>query len=152
MKLIRDCKIGKDTKIYDFVNLYECKIGDKCMIGPFVEIQKGAKIGNRVRVQSHSFICEGVTIEDDVFIGHGVIFINTKTVSVKTAVAGTWKVEKTLVKRNATIGSNATILPVTIGENALIGAGSVVTKDVPDNTIAVGNPAKVLRKRTEEDY
>lgn len=147
IKLIKDCKIGKGTKIYGFTNLYGCEIGDNCMIGPFVEIQKEVKIGNNVRVQSHSFICTGVIIEDDVFIGHGVMFINDRSPSVKTAREGTWKLERTLVKRGASIGNNATILPVTIGENALIGAGSVVTKDVPPNTIVVGNPAKILRKR-----
>jgi acetyltransferase-like isoleucine patch superfamily enzyme len=117
------------------------------MIAPFVEIQSGAKIGNNVRVSSHSFICTGVNIEDDVFIGHGVVFTNDKDPTAKAAVEKTWKMERTIVKRGASIGSNATILPVTIGENALVGAGSVVTKDVPPNTIVAGNPAKILRKK-----
>ena len=147
IRLIRDCRIGAGTKIYGFTNLYECEIGKNCMIGLFVEIQNGAKIGNNVRVQSHSFICSGVTIEDDVFIGHGVMFINDRNPTVKAAIEKTWKMESTLVKRGASIGSNATILPVTIGENALIGAGSVVTKDVPDNTIVAGNPARILSRR-----
>lgn len=148
IRLIRDCRIGAGTKIYGFTNLYECEIGKNCMIGPFVEIQKGAKIGDNVRVSSHSFICSCVTIEDDVFIGHGVTFTNDKNPTVKAAIEKTQKMEPTLVKRGASIGSNATILPVTIGENALIGAGSVVAKDVPDNTIVAGNPARILRKRS----
>jgi acetyltransferase-like isoleucine patch superfamily enzyme len=145
--MIRDCRIGAGTKIYGFTNLYECEIGKNCMIGPFVEIQKGAKIGDNVRVSSHSFICSHVTIEDDVFIGHGVTFTNDRNPTVKAAIEKTQKMEPTIVRRGASIGSNATILPVTIGENALIGAGSVVTKNVPDNTIVVGNPARILRKR-----
>jgi len=142
MKIIRDCKIGKNTKIWDFVNLYECEIGDNCMIGPFVEIQKNVKIGNNCRIQSHSFICSLVTIEDNVFIGHGVVFINDLYPPVRDE--SKWK--KTLVKKGASIGSNATILPVTIGENSIVGAGSVVTRDVPPNVIVAGNPARILRR------
>ena len=149
VKLIRDCKIGIGTQIWGFTNLYGCEIGKNCMIGPFVEIQQGAKIGNNVRVQGHSFICCGVTVEDDVFIGHGVIFINDRNPTVKAAIEKTKKLEQTLVKRGASIGSNATILPVTIGEYALIGAGSVVTKDVPDNTVVAGNPARILKRRSQ---
>lgn len=142
-KIIKNCKIGKDTKVWEFVNLYECEIGDNCMIGTFVEIQKGVKIGNNTRVQSHTFICEGVTIEDKVFIGHGVMFINIKSPSMKTYPNS--PILKTLVKDGAIIGSNSTVLPVTIGENAIIGAGSVVTKDVPSNVTVVGNPARVVK-------
>ena len=150
MKIIRDCKIGKGTKIYDFTNLYECEIGENCMIGPFVEVQQGAKIGNNVRVESHSFICSGVTLQDDVFIGHGVVFTNDKRPTVKAAIEKTWKMEPTLVKKGASIGSNATILPVTIGENAFVGAGSVVTKDVPANAVVAGNPAGLCHKDNKE--
>jgi len=144
MKLIKDCKIGKNTKICDFVNLYDCEIGDNCLVGPFVEIQKGVKIGNNVRIQSHSFICELVTIEDDVFISHGVVFTNTKNPTMSTYPDH--KLLPTLVSKGSTIGSNATILPVTIGENSIIGAGAVVTKDVPSNSIVVGNPARIIDK------
>src|SRR6266480_5687460 len=141
---INRCKIGKRTKIYDFVNLYDCTIGEACIIGTFVEIQKDVIIGDKVKIESHSFICSGVTIEDAVFIGHHVVFTNDK---YPDATDQDWKLEKTIIKKNASIGSNATILPgVTVGENALVGAGSVVTKDVPKNTIVVGNPAKVIRK------
>jgi carbamoyl-phosphate synthase large subunit len=146
MKFIRGCKIGEGTKIYPFANFYNCEIGNNCMIGPFVEIQKGVKIGNNVRVQSHTSLCEGVTVEDDVFVGHGVVFINDKHPTVKAAIENKWELKKTLVKKGASIGSNATILPVTIGENAIIGAGSVVVKDVPANTVVAGNPVKELHK------
>jgi acetyltransferase-like isoleucine patch superfamily enzyme len=150
-----DVKLGKDVKIFDFVNLYGCEIGDSTKIGTFVEIQKNAKIGKNCKISSHTFVCEGVTIEDDVFVGHGVAFIND--IYPRATVAGgglqteaDWKVEPTLVKRGASIGSGATILAkVTIGENSIVGAGSVVTRDVPPNTIVAGNPARVLRKVPE---
>lgn len=146
-KTIRNVKIGKNVKIYDFVNLYGCEIGDESMIGAFVEIQKGVKIGKRCRVQSHSFVCEGVTIEDDVFIGHGVIFINDKRPTVANAIKKTYKLEKVVVKKGSAIGSGAIIMAgVTIGKNALIGAGAVVTKDVLDNTTVFGVPARTYPK------
>ena len=142
-KIIKNCKIGKNTKVWDFVNIYGCEIGDNCMIGTFVEIQKGVKIGNNTRVQSHTFICEGVTIEDNVFIGHGVIFTNIKRPSMKTYPNS--PIVKTLVKDGAIICSNVTILPVTIGKNAIIGGGAVVTKDVPPNATVIGNPARIIK-------
>jgi len=151
-----DVKLGKGVKLARFINLYGCEIGDETKIGTFVEVQKNAKIGRRCKISSHSFICEGVTIEDFVFIGHGVTFIND---SFPRAVNSDgvlqteedWKVEYTLVKKGATIGSGATILAnVTIGENAFVGAGSVVTKSVPPNAIVVGNPARVLRHLNPE--
>lgn len=146
---IKNCKIGKNTKIYDFVNLYDCEIGESCMIGTFVEIQKGVKIGNNVRIQSHSFVPEGVVIEDNVFVGHGVMFTNDKKPRSSHVNSSrkekAWKLEKVLVRKGASIGSNTTIVgPVTIGEKALIGAGSVVTKNVPPNTTVAGNPARQI--------
>jgi acetyltransferase-like isoleucine patch superfamily enzyme len=148
-------KLGRDVRIFDFVNLYGCEIGDNSKIGTFVEIQKNASIGMNCKISSHTFICEGVTIEDNVFVGHGVTFVND-TYPRATAAAGglqtesDWKVEKTLIKKGASIGSGATILAnVTIGENAIVGAGSVVTKNVPPNSIVAGNPARVLRRLDE---
>ena len=147
-----DVKLGKDVKIYDFVNLYGCEIGDKSKVGTFVEIQKGAKIGKNCKISSHTFICEGVSIEDKVFVGHNVTFINdlyprATNESGELQTDDDWNCVPTVVKKNASIGSSATLLSgITIGENAIVGAGSVVTKDVPPNTIVAGNPAKVIRK------
>ena len=146
-----DVKIGRGVKIYDFVNLYGCEIGDETKIGTFVEVQKGAKIGRRVKVSSHTFICEGVTIEDEAFIGHGVTFTNdlyprATTTSGALQTDADWKVVPTIVRRRASIGSGSTILcGVEIGEGAIVGAGSVVTKDVPAGMVVAGNPARVLR-------
>jgi UDP-2-acetamido-3-amino-2,3-dideoxy-glucuronate N-acetyltransferase len=150
-----DVKLGQNVKLAQFVNLYGCEIGDETKLGTFVEVQKNAKIGSRCKISSHSFICEGVTIEDNVFVGHGVMFIND-IYPRATAGGGAlqteadWKVAPTLVKKGASIGSGATILAkVTIGENAIVGAGSVVTRDVPPGMIVAGNPARVLRKVTD---
>ncbi len=146
-----DVKLGKGVKLTKFINLYGCEVGDNTRIGPFVEIQKNAKVGKKCKVSSHTFICEGVTIEDEVFVGHGVTFINDSYPRA-SAPGGElqtekgWKVEPTVVKQGASIGSGATILSnVIIGENAIIGAGSVVTHDVPANAVVAGNPAKFLR-------
>jgi acetyltransferase-like isoleucine patch superfamily enzyme len=141
---------GQNVKLAKFLNLYGCDIGDNTKIGAFVEIQKNAKIGRNCKISSHTFICEGVTIEDDVFIGHGVMFINDTYPRATTAAGGLqteadWTVEPTRIARGASIGSNATILAkVTVGENAIVGAGSVVTKNVPPNSIVAGNPARLL--------
>lgn len=151
-KIAGDVKLGKNVKIFSFVNLYGCEIGDNSKIGTFVEIQKGASIGRNCKVSSHSFICEGVTVEDNVFIGHGVIFINDRYPRATNSRGGLqteedWACVPTRIKQGASIGSNATILcGVTIGENAVVGAGSVVTKDVAANAIVAGNPARVIKK------
>jgi acetyltransferase-like isoleucine patch superfamily enzyme len=147
-------KLGEGVKLSKFINMYGCEIGDETKIGAFVEIQKNSSVGRRCKVSSHTFVCEGVTIEDNVFIGHGVTFVNDSypratTPEGEIQTESDWKVEKTVVKRGASIGSGATILSnLVIGENAIVGAGSVVTRDVPANTIVAGNPAKVLRSIT----
>ena len=151
-----DVKLGKNVKLSKFINLYGCEVGDNTKIGAFVEVQKNATIGKNCKISSHTFVCEGVSIEDDVFIGHSVTFIND---SYPRATIGDgqmqteadWKVERTIVKQGASLGSGSTILAnVVIGEKAIVGAGSVVTKDVPPSAIVAGNPAKVLRYITEE--
>jgi acetyltransferase-like isoleucine patch superfamily enzyme len=152
MNFAPDVRLGNQVRLYGFANLYGCEIGDESMIGPFVEIQRGARIGRYVKVQSHTFICSGVEIADEVFIGHGVMFINDRfprstTDDGQLKGAADWTCERTVVGRRAAIGSNATILcGVTIGEEAVVGAGSVVTRDVPARTIVAGNPARVLRR------
>ena len=144
-------KLGRDVKLSKFLNLYGCEIGDESKIGAFVEIQKNATIGKRCKISSHTFICEGVTVEDNVFIGHGVMFINdiyprATAANGNLQTEADWKVERTVIKKGASIGSGATILSnITVGENAIVGAGSVVTKNVPANSIVAGNPAKFLR-------
>lgn len=146
-----DVKLGKDVKLSKFINLYGCEVGDETKIGAFVEIQKNASVGRRCKISSHTFVCEGVTIEDHVFIGHGVVFINDSYPratrdSGELQTEADWTVEKTVVRKGASIGSGATILSnVTIGEHAIVGAGSVVTRDVPAGAIVAGNPARVIR-------
>jgi acetyltransferase-like isoleucine patch superfamily enzyme len=151
-KISSDVRLGKDVKIYDFTNLYGCEIGDNTKIGTFVEVQKGAKIGKNCKISSHTFVCEGVTIEDDVFVGHNVTFINdlyprATTEGGQLQTEKHWVCIPTVVKKGASIGSSATLLcGITVGEKAIVGAGSVVTKDVPPGTIVAGNPARVIRK------
>jgi len=142
-QVIRDCKIGEGTKVWNFVNMYECEIGKDSMVGTFVEIQAGVKIGDRTRIQSHTFICELVTIGSDCFVAHGVMFIND--LEPPQPEREKWK--ETVIEDGVSIGSNATILPVHIGKNAMIGAGAVVTKDVPENAVVAGVPARVIRYR-----
>jgi acetyltransferase-like isoleucine patch superfamily enzyme len=151
-KIAPDVVLGKDVKVYDFVNLYGCAIGDRSKIGTFVEIQKGARIGADCKISSHTFICEGVQIEDGVFVGHNVSFINDKYPRAVNADGSLqtdqdWKVISTRVKKGASIGTSATILcGVTIGAGAMVGAGSVVTRDVPDGAVVAGNPARIVKK------
>jgi acetyltransferase-like isoleucine patch superfamily enzyme len=155
-KIAQDVKLGTNVMVADFVNLYGCEIGDNTKIGPFVEIQKNSRVGKNCKIQSHTFICEGVNIGDNVFVGHGVTFINDKypratTEEGELQTEDDWEVESTVIKEGASIGSGATILSeVTVGEKSIIGAGSVITHDVPPNTIAAGNPARVLKKLEEE--
>ena len=151
-KIASSVVLGQNIVLNDFINLYGCKIDDDTKIGPFVEVQKNAFIGKRCKISSHTFVCEGVTIEDDVFVGHGVMFINDKypratSDSGELQTEEDWEVIHTVVKKGASIGSNATLLcGVTVGAGAIVGAGSVVTRDVPGNTIVAGNPARVIRK------
>ena len=155
-KIAPDVKLGQDVKIFDFVNLYGCDIGDGTKVGTFVEIQKGVKIGRNCKISSHTFVCEGVTIEDNVFVGHNVTFTNdvyprATTENGDLQTEDDWICVPTLVKKGASIGSSATLLPgITIGEKAIVGAGSVVTNDVPPGTIVAGSPAKVLRRIKEK--
>lgn len=152
VRIAPDVRLGRDVRIHDFVNLYGCEIGDETSIGTFVEIQKGVKVGARCKIQSHSFICEGVTIEDEVFIGHNVNFLNDRFPAATTSDGrrkndSDWQLERTLVKRRAAVGTGAIVLPgVTIGAGAMVGAGAVVTADVPDGVTVVGNPARVVSK------
>jgi len=151
-RIAPDVKLGRDVSIHGFVNLYGCEIGDETRIGTFVQIQKGSKIGARCKISSHTFICEGVTIESGVFVGHGVTFINDRYPRAISGIGqlkteSDWDCQKTVVKQGAAIGSGATLLGgITIGENAMVGAGSVVTTDVPANAIVAGNPAKILKR------
>ena len=148
----KDVELGKNVVLNDFINLYGCRIGDNTKIGTFVEVQKNATIGRNCKIQSHTFICEGVTIEDEAFVGHGVMFINDRyprsaSDTGELQTEADWEVVATVIKKGASIGSNATILcGVIVGEGAIIGAGSVVTKDIPPNTIAAGNPAREIRR------
>ncbi len=151
-KIAPNVILGENVSLQDYINLYGCRIGDNTKIGPFVEIQKGCAVGKNCKIQSHSFLCEGVTIEDEAFIGHGVMFINdpyprSTTSSGALQTEADWKIVATTIKKGASIGSNATILcGVTVGEGAIVGAGSVVTKDVQPHTVVAGNPAKIIRK------
>ncbi|MGB2927461.1 MAG: acyltransferase [Desulfobacterales bacterium] len=153
-KIASNVVLGENVILNDFINLYGCKIDDNTKIGPFVEVQKNAFIGKRCKISSHTFICEGVTIEDDVFVGHGVMFINDKYPRATSESGGLqtdddWEVIPIVVKQGASIGSNATLLcGITVGSGSVIGAGSVVTRDVPDNTVVAGNPAKIIRRIT----
>jgi len=157
-RIAPDVKLGRDVRIQSFVNLYGCEIGDETRIGPFVEIQKGAKIGARCKISSHSFICEGVVIESRVFVGHGVVFVNDRYPRATNAAGGLqteadWDCQKTFIKQGASIGSGATLLGgITVGENAIVGAGSVVTRDVPPNATVAGNPARILKSSRKEVY
>jgi acetyltransferase-like isoleucine patch superfamily enzyme len=151
-----DVKLGQNVKLSKFINLYGCEIGDNTKIGAFVEIQKNASVGRNCKISSHTFVCEGVTIEDEVFIGHGVTFINDSYPRATTGgvlqTESDWKLESTLIRKRASIGSGVTILSnVTVGENAIVGAGSMVTKDVPANAVVAGNPARVLRMIGEKE-
>jgi UDP-2-acetamido-3-amino-2,3-dideoxy-glucuronate N-acetyltransferase len=156
-RIAQDVKLGQRTKVFAFTNLYGCEVGDDSKIGAFVEIQKGARVGNRCKVSSHTFICEGVTIEDEVFIGHGVTFINDRYPRSANAdgslqTEANWECIPTTVKRGASVGSGATILcGVTIGAGATVGAGAVVTKNVPDGAIVAGNPARLLRQLSKNE-
>jgi acetyltransferase-like isoleucine patch superfamily enzyme len=156
-RIAPDVKLGRNVRIHGFTNLYGCEIGDETRIGTFVEIQKGALIGDNCKISSHTFICEGVTIESGVFVGHGVTFINDRYPRATNSAGqlqteADWDCQKTVVKRGASIGSGATLLGgITVGENAIIGAGSVVTKDVPSNTIVAGNPAKILNTSSSQN-
>jgi len=151
LRVAPDVRMGKNVRLVGFVNLYGCEIGDDVKIGTFVEIQKGARIGNRCKISSHTFICEGVTLEDEVFIGHNVTFINDRYPRATSGggqlqTEADWVCQRTVVKRGASIGSGATLLGgVTVGESAIVGAGSVVTKDVPANMVVAGNPARVIK-------
>ncbi len=155
-KISPDVEVGEGTKIFDFVNLYGCRIGKNSKIGTFVEVQKKASIGDNCKISSHTFICEGVTIEDNVFVGHGVVFINDPTPRAANPdgslqTEADWQVHPTVVKKGASIGSGAVILcDVTIGEGALVGAGAVVTKDVPAGAVVAGNPARVLKRSLQQ--
>ncbi|MDT5294376.1 MAG: hypothetical protein QOJ76_1256 [Acidobacteriota bacterium] len=149
-RIAPDVVLGRDVKIYDFVNLYGCRVGDETRIGTFVEIQKGARVGARCKISSHTFICEGVTLEDEVFVGHGVMFINDRRPRATREdgapqTEADWTLEPTIVRRGASIGSNATILcGVEVGERAVVGAGAVVTKNVPPGAVVAGNPARII--------
>ena len=151
-----DVKLGERVRLSKFINLYGCEVGDETVIGAFVEIQKNAKVGKRCKISSHTFVCEGVSIEDEVFIGHGVTFINDSYPRATNAdgdlqTEKDWKVEATVVRKGASVGSGATILSnVVIGDNAIVGAGAIVTKDVPPNTVVAGNPARVLRMLSQQ--